>query len=49
MKKEWVSVFLVSAIVVSFFFYKTVTRGLVPFPGDSLMSDFQPWRSASYE
>jgi len=49
MKKEWVSVFLISVIVVSFFFYKTVTRGLVPFPGDSLMSDFQPWRSASYE
>lgn len=49
MKHEWLFVLLASLITVSIFFYKTVAQGLVPFPGDALMSDFQPWRSASYE
>lgn len=30
------------------FFYQSVFFGKIPFPGDGLMSDFQPWRSASY-
>lgn len=36
------------AILTAVFFYQTVLFGKIPFPGDSLMSDFQPWRSSSY-
>lgn len=45
---EWFRVILILTAVISLFFYQTVFRGLVPFPGDILASDFQPWRSASY-
>lgn len=36
------------AVLTAIFFYQTVFFGNIPFPGDSLMSDFQPWRSSSY-
>lgn len=48
MKKEWVWVSLALAVITGIFFYQTFLRGLVPFPGDGLVSDFQPWRSSSY-
>ena len=31
------------------FFYKTVFLGLLPFPGDLLLSEYNPWRHASYD
>lgn len=34
--------------VTAVFFYKTILFGFIPFPGDGLVSDFQPWRSESY-
>ncbi len=48
MKKElwWIAGLL--AVVTALFFYQTILFGKVPFPGDGLMSDFQPWRSTSY-
>lgn len=30
------------------FFYKTLFFGLLPFPGDLLVSSYQPWKSYSY-
>ena len=49
MKRKELVLAVISSLVLSFlFFYKTIVFGQVPFPGDSLVSDFQPWRSASY-
>lgn len=48
MKKELVWVTALFLTVTAIFFYQTILFGKVPFPGDGLMSDFQPWRSASY-
>lgn len=42
----WIITLVASVIVL--FFYKTVFFGNIPFPGDVLASDFQPWRSTSY-
>ncbi len=46
--REWVWVLCALVFVTSIFFYQTVFQGKVPFPGDVLVSDFQPWRSTSY-
>ncbi len=35
-------------LVVCLFFYKTLFRGLIPFPGDLLLSGYGPWRHQSY-
>lgn len=35
-------------IVVGIFFYKTFTRGLLPFPGDLLVGEYKPWQTFSY-
>ncbi len=35
-------------LVAAFFFNKTILKGLVPFPADLLVSEYQPWRSQSY-
>ncbi|MBU1327470.1 YfhO family protein [Patescibacteria group bacterium] len=40
--------FLVLAVIVCVFFYKTVFFGLVPFPGDLLLSEYNPWRQYSF-
>ncbi len=42
----WVTAIL--ATTTALFFYQTLFFGKVPFPGDVLASDFQPWRSTSY-
>lgn len=42
----WVVTIL--GVIIAFFFYQTIFLGKVPFPGDILVSDFQPWRSTSY-
>lgn len=47
-KKETWTIIVVLLALVALFFHKTLVQGLVPFPGDALVSDFQPWRSASY-
>ncbi|OGG01340.1 hypothetical protein A2Z33_02920 [Candidatus Gottesmanbacteria bacterium RBG_16_52_11] len=37
--------FAILVAVLLLFFRLTVLRGLVPFPGDLLLSEYQPWRS----
>lgn len=39
--------YLFLCLVAVFFFQKTIFKGLVPFPGDLLASEYQPWRSLS--
>lgn len=34
--------------IAAFFFHKTLLGGLVPFPGDLLAAEYQPWRSQSF-
>jgi len=34
--------------VALIFFAKTIFGGLVPFPGDLLLAEYKPWRTASY-
>lgn len=34
--------------VTVFFFYKTFFQGLIPFPGDLLISEYKPWSTYSY-
>lgn len=48
MKKEflWIGALFIGITIL--FFYQIVLFSKVPFPGDGLVSDFQPWRSASY-
>jgi hypothetical protein len=47
-KKEWIFIIVTVSALFLLFFHQTVFRGKVPFPGDILVSDFQPWRSTSY-
>lgn len=47
-RNEWMLILVSLSAVISLFFYQTVFYGKVPFPGDILASDFQPWRSTSY-
>jgi len=49
MKKELLRTFIILAAFLLLFFFPVITKGHIPFPGDILLSDFQPWRSASYE
>lgn len=46
--KHWIIIFILF-VITSLFFYKTITKGYVPFPGDLLISEYQPWKSYSYE
>jgi hypothetical protein len=39
---------LVLTGICFFFFYKTLLLGKVPFPGDLLLSEYNPWRHTSY-
>lgn len=47
-KKELIVAGLVCLLVTSLFFYKTVLRGHIPFPGDLIVSEYKPWQSYSY-
>ncbi len=40
--------FLILAGITCVFFYKTLIFRLLPFPGDLLVSEYQPWRSYSF-
>lgn len=44
--KNWP--FIILFVVALIFFHKTVLFGLLPFPGDLLLSEYNPWRHASY-
>src|SRR4030042_1544751 len=44
--KYWPILMLLTVFV--FFFHKTVFSGLIPFPGDLLVSEFKPWSTYSY-
>jgi len=46
LKKYAALIFFICITV--FFFYKTFLHGLLPFPGDLLISEYQPWKSYSY-
>lgn len=48
MKKEILYIAAILFGITLIFFYQTALFGKVPFPADGLVSDFQPWRSASY-
>ena len=34
--------------ITCIFFYKTVLHGFIPFPGDLLISEYNPWKAYSY-
>lgn len=36
------------AFVILLFFYKTFLKGYIPFPGDLLLAEYNPWRHTSY-
>ncbi len=39
---------LVLVCITILFFYKTFLHGLLPFPGDLLISEYQPWKNYSF-
>lgn len=47
-KKEIVSIFITISALSLLFFHKTLFKGLVPFPGDILASEYKPWSTSSY-
>lgn len=46
--KEYIFIFLLFLFITICFFYKTAFFGLIPFPGDLLVSNYAPWSTASY-
>lgn len=48
MRKEFLLGLLGSTVICFVFFYKTIIFGLIPFPGDLLISEYNPWRAYSY-
>jgi len=46
LNKSWPYLLLTGVAII--FFYKTIFFGLLPFPGDLLLSEYNPWRQASY-
>src|SRR3990167_4406649 len=47
-KKEKLSIFLVVAITSAFFFNQMFLKGYVPFPGDLLVGQYNPYNSYSF-
>src|SRR3989344_9051900 len=47
-KREFFVVFLILFFVTAIFFYKTFLHGLVSFPGDLLIAEYNPWKTYSY-
>lgn len=39
----------ISILLICFLFYKSIFYGAIPFPGDSLLSNFKPWQVTSYD
>lgn len=48
LNRKWWPYLLLTGIAI-IFFYKTIFLGLLPFPGDLLLSEYNPWRHASYD
>jgi len=46
--KEIILVFLLFFLITLVFFYKTILHGFVPFPGDLLIAEYNPWKTYSY-
>jgi hypothetical protein len=46
--KIFILIFVLFLAVTGGFFYKTVLKGHVPFPGDLLVSEYSPWKYSSY-
>ena len=47
-KKEIGLIVFIFLVVTGLFFYKTIGRGWVPFPGDLLIAEYKPWQAGSY-
>lgn len=47
-RKEIAIVFFILVGICIFFFYKTILFGFVPFPGDLLISEYNPWKTYSF-
>lgn len=47
-RKEFVIVFFIFLGLAALFFYKTFLQELVPFPGDLLIAEYNPWKTHSY-
>lgn len=39
---------LLFVLIIAVFFYKSVFFGLIPFPGELLVSEYNPWKTYSY-
>jgi uncharacterized membrane protein YfhO len=48
MKRSFILIICLIGAITGVFFWKTLIKGYVPFPGDLLISNYQPWRSYSY-
>ncbi len=46
--KEFLKILSLFLLITSVFFYKTVFFGLVPFPGDLLIAEYNPWKTYSF-
>lgn len=46
--KELGIIFFIFTLVVGIFFYKSIIHGYIPFPGDLLISEYNPWKTYSY-
>lgn len=49
MKKQNTIAFVLILLIVGTLFHKSIIRGYIPFPGDTLLSSFKPWQVASYD
>jgi len=47
-KKEIILSFIIFFSISFLFFYKIIVFGLVPFPGDLLIAEYNPWKTFSY-
>lgn len=46
--KERIIVLIFFIFIAGIFFYKCILQGYVPFPGDLLISEYNPWKTYSY-
>ncbi|MDP3940858.1 MAG: YfhO family protein [bacterium] len=46
--RRFLPVFLVISVVTAIFFSPVFLKGKIPFPGDLLLAQYQPWRSTSF-
>src|SRR5258706_14461066 len=47
-QKEIIFALIVFLFITAVFFYKTFLYGFIPFPGDLLISEYNPWKTFSY-